>query len=479
MESARQSATEVNRFPPYASNYFPRPAALKDAVHFWRQVFGNWRAHQVVLHDNEYFGIIYDQIEMTGYIGGRLSTEQQTIVDQRKKHLIDQLNDLEYRFHKRIALTAEQQALYNLITRQAGAKALRGAAQRIRIQRGMKESFQTGLEASSRYNAQMRDVFYENRLPEELVHIPHVESAFTTNARSPVGAVGVWQFMPNTGKRYLQIDDAVDERYDPILATQGAAEYLAYAYNKLGDWGLAITSYNYGLSGMLRARQEYGNDIARIVKEYDGASFGFASRNYYAEFLAVCDIMADLSSYFPEGIDYQQPPSVRRIEITQEMTVVEIAKQHHVHYTTLAELNPAWTKEAAEGLIALPANTAVWLPNFVPGGNRLLTAAKRNTTIFAKMHAHHSPLAYLNEDVVSWDILEKFPTGLSGQLLAKAPPISTLTKVAQEQPTIMVQAVKIAKPKLIRNKANEIHIEQTEASVYTIASKYAVHLDGT
>jgi membrane-bound lytic murein transglycosylase D len=248
----------------------------------------------------------------------------------------------------------------------------------------MKESFQTGLEASNRYNALMREVFQENFLPEELVHLPHVESAFTTTARSPAGAVGVWQFMPITGKRYLRIDKSMDERYDPILATHGSAKYLAYAYNKLGDWGLAVTAYNYGLSGMLRARQEHGKDIARIVKEYDGASFGFASRNYYAEFLAVCDIMADLSRYFPEGIDYQPPLLVKRVEIKQKMTSGEIAKKFHVHYTKLAGLNPSWTKGAAEGQIALPANTVVWLPSVAPNEDRMRTASNESQAVFSK-----------------------------------------------------------------------------------------------
>ena len=354
-----------------ASNHFPRPAGLNDAVQFWRQVFGDWRLHQIVLHDDTHLGVIYDMIEITGYIGGQLSAEQQAIVDRHKKRLINQLNDLEYLVHKRVNLTTEQQNLYTLITRKAGPKAIRDAAQRVRVQRGMKESFQTGLEASSRYNILMREVFQENFLPEELVHLPHVESAFTTTARSPAGAVGVWQFMPITGKRYLRIDKSMDERYDPILATQGSAKYLAYAYNKLGDWGLAVTSYNYGLSGMLRARQEHGKDIARIVKEYDGASFGFASRNYYAEFLAVCDIMSDLSHYFPESVDYQPPPSVKRIVITQEMASGEIAKKYHVHYKKLAELNPSWTKGAAEGQIALPANTVVWLPSVALNEDRM------------------------------------------------------------------------------------------------------------
>jgi len=76
--------------------------------------------------------------------------------------------------------------------------------------------------------------------------------------------------------------------------------------------------------------------------------------------------MADLSRYFPNGIDYQPPQSVKRIEIMQKMTSGEIAKKYHVHYRKLAELNPSWSKGAAEGRIALAANTVVWLPSVTP-----------------------------------------------------------------------------------------------------------------
>jgi len=449
------------------SSHFPRPVELTDAIHFWRQVFGDWRAHQIVLHDDTHLGVIYDMIEITGYIGGRLSAEQQAIVDQHKKRLIHQLNDLEYLLHKRTKLTTELQNLYTLITRKAGLKAIHDAAQRVRVQRGMKESFQTGLKASSQYNAKMREVFHEHSLPEELAHLPHVESAFTTTARSPAGAVGVWQFMPITGKRYLRIDKSMDERYDPILATHGSAKYLAYAYNKLGDWGLAVTSYNYGLSGMLRARQEHGKDIARIVKEYDGGSFGFASRNYYAEFLAVCDIMADLSRHFPENIDYQPPPSVKRIVITQEMTSGEIAKKYHVYYKKLAELNPSWTKGASEGRIALPANTVVWLPDIAQNEDPRLMASKDSQTADSKINQGNFDLSFGNNDTPIWNILEEFPDGLSGRLMA--------VSFKKQTPNI-AQVIKSAKQKSIGGEKHEIHIVQTGDSPFTIASKYSVDL---
>ena len=468
--SAAYIPSDVTKLPDAFSQgsiHFPRPEGLKDAVNFWRQVFGDWRAHQIVLHDDTHLGVIYDMIEITGYIGGRLSAEQQAIVDLHKKHLIHQLNDLEYLLHKRGKLTTELQNLYTLITRNAGRKAIHEAAQRVRVQRGMKESFQTGLETSSRYNALMREVFHENLLPEELAHLPHVESAFATTARSPAGAVGVWQFMPVTGKRYLRIDESMDERYDPILATRGSAKYLAYAYNKLGDWGLAVTSYNYGLSGMLRARQEHGKDIARIVKDYDGASFGFASRNYYAEFLAICDIMTDLSRYFPKGIDYQPPPLVKRIEIMQKMTSGEIAKKYHIHYSSLAELNPSWTKGAAEGRIALPANTVVWLPIITSKEDPILIAAKGSPAVAAKIDLSNYFQDYFINDIFSWNSHEEFPNGLSEGLIAG---------LSQKPALKITQARALTKPNHIGSPAHEVHIVQAGDSPYTIASKYSVHL---
>lgn len=469
-------------------HYFPRPLAIEDAVHFWRQVFGEWQAHQIVLHDDEHLGIVYETIEITGYIGGRLSAEQQMKVDLRKEHLVHQLNDLNYLLHKKVGLTTEQQNLYHLILRKAGGKALKHAAERVRIQRGMKESFKMGLEASSRYNTMMREVFRQNHLPEELANLPHVESAFTTNARSPVGAVGVWQFMPTTGKRYLRIDEAIDERYDPVLSTQGAVKYLQYAFGKLGDWGLAITSYNHGLSGMVRARHEQGKDIARVIKGYDGESFGFASRNYYAEFLAVCDIMADLPRYFPESVDYQPPPAIKQVALTKPMTSGEIAKKYHIHFTKLAELNPAWTKNAAEGLVALPANSSVWLPSFVPKEERLLMTAKKTLTVSVKANLGQYRLSYNEDKPSAWSLLEVFPHGLSGQLVANAVPMplpqpkstvqlaKVVLPVKPVQPVKQVPLAMAIKTKFKQGKTNEIHIVQSGDSPSTIASKYSVQL---
>ena len=89
-------------------------------------------------------------------------------------------------------------------------------------------------------------------LPTELAALPHVESSFNTYAYSKVGAAGMWQFMRGTGRRFLRIDAAVDERLDPYRSTEAAASFLEQNYIVLGSWPLALTAYNHGAGGMKR-----------------------------------------------------------------------------------------------------------------------------------------------------------------------------------------------------------------------------------
>src|SRR4029434_3592640 len=126
-----------------------------------------------------------------------------------------------------------------------------------------------------------------------------VESSFD-NVRSKAGAVGVWQFTKGTGKLYLTINNKVDERLDPTKAARAAARLLRDNYLALQDWPLAITAYNHGRGGMLRAQGEYGSDLVSIIENYDGPVFGYASMNFYSEFLAAVDVYNSYPTYFGE-----------------------------------------------------------------------------------------------------------------------------------------------------------------------------------
>ena len=173
------------------------------------------------------------------------------------------------------------------------------AAESVRSQTGQRERFLAGVIRSGAYIPAIKQVLRSYGLPEDLAYLPHVESSFNTAAYSKVGASGIWQFTKSTGKTYLRIDQAVDERSDPLIAAHAAAKYLKNSYNQLGTWPLALTSYKYGTAGTKRALNEKGS-YERIFTEYNKGHFKFASRNFYAEFLAAKEIARNPDKYFKE-----------------------------------------------------------------------------------------------------------------------------------------------------------------------------------
>ena len=112
----------------------------------------------------------------------------------------------------------------------------------------------------------------------------------------------------------MQVDHVLDERNDPFLATTAAAKLLAYNYSITGNWPMAITAYNHGLSGARRAMREFGDtEYVDILRNYKGRTFGFASRNFYVAFLAAMQIDQNPQEYFPgvvpdKPIDYSTYP---------------------------------------------------------------------------------------------------------------------------------------------------------------------------
>ncbi|MGH9818286.1 MAG: transglycosylase SLT domain-containing protein, partial [Candidatus Acidiferrales bacterium] len=209
---------------------FPQPPELRDAVEFWRRVFAVWRRDQVVFHDTESLGIVYDIVELPGPVADAQTPRQQAYVRARRQSLERGLRELARRVRFRMGLNKEQQRLLGVISHGGGTHVLAGADSRVRSQRGMRERFLEGLEISGRYDRIMRDIFRDAALPEDLALLPHIESSFANNARSSAGAAGMWQFMPAAGRRFLRMNSAVDERFDPILAAHGAARYLRNAY---------------------------------------------------------------------------------------------------------------------------------------------------------------------------------------------------------------------------------------------------------
>lgn len=291
------------------SGIFPKAEALEPAVDFWRKTYAIWRRSEVAFHDDRYMDVIYEVMTLPGYVGEGLTEEQKAMISQRKEFWKAQLAGLESKLRYNAPLNNSDRQLVAKLESNGHSltSVLNGASDRVRSQRGTRERFKRGLEISGRYDLQFRKIFRDAGLPEDLAYLPHVESSFQPAAKSSAGAVGMWQFTKAAAQTFMPGSDKVDQRLDPFASANGAARYLSYAYGKLGDWPAAITSYNHGIGGMKRAQNQAGRDFARIVETYDGPAFGFASRNYYAQFLAAREIVGNTEQYFPEGVQYEAP----------------------------------------------------------------------------------------------------------------------------------------------------------------------------
>jgi membrane-bound lytic murein transglycosylase D len=340
---------------------FPVPDEIEDNVAFWRKVYGEWGRGRVAIHDDEHMGVIYEVLDLPGPTHAGYTPEQNQLVKERMAHYQGRLDRLEAEVRAGQSPSGEEKALYTKLVDAGGERAIYGASDRVRAQRGLRERFRRGLEISQRYDAKFRKIFRSKGLPEDLAYLPHVESSFQNHARSSAGAAGMWQFTRGTGKEYLTINNDVDERLDPVAAADGAARYLSDAYRKLGSWPLAVTSYNHGQGGMKRAKAIYGDDIGTIVRSYKGPYFKFASRNYYAEFIAARQIASNPSRFFPEGVAYEAPMSEDRLELHHNIPTDRVASNYGVSTDRLEDSGPHWKGSAREGRADLPSGSTVRL----------------------------------------------------------------------------------------------------------------------
>jgi membrane-bound lytic murein transglycosylase D len=360
---------------PYApSAEFPLPAGLEDNVDFWRNVYAKWSRDRVVIHDDRYLAVVYQVADLPGPVEEVYTPAQRDYVRALKQRWSDRLRALERRVAARAKLSADEKQLKALIEKGGGPGALFGASERVRSQRGVRERYRAGLERSGRWEPMFRGVFRRHGLPEELALLPHVESSFQANARSSAGASGMWQFIRSTGRTYMTVNSSIDERLDPVVAADAAARYLKNSYAKLRSWPLALTSYNHGLGGMMRAKERYGTDMARIVRDYDGRYFGFASRNFYAQFLAARHVASNADRYFPEGVRLEPPLNDQPVRLRYAVSVEELSRHYRVPRSALMVRNLSWLDPVRGGARPVPAGSTVWLPQ---GASRLARGQPR------------------------------------------------------------------------------------------------------
>lgn len=332
---------------------FPRYGEIEPNVQFWEKIYATYSLKQAVIHDANDVSKIYEVIELldSALPGARkINTKAQKRTIKKYENLLKKLS-------KQKPITAEEKRIAALYKGKYQRRNMGRAAHNVRSQLGQKERFRDGVIQSGTYMKEIKRIFRQYNLPEDLAYLPHVESSFNVKAYSKFGAAGIWQFTRSTGKSYLIIDESIDERLDPLLASEAAAKYLKKSYQRLGDWPLALTSYNYGLSGMLRARKEHGSYVA-VFKNYDKGHFKFASKNFYSEFLAALKVAKSLELKTPINM----PENVRYLDLPGYTSLHSLSRHLRIPAETIIALNPAFRSATINGEKHIPKGYRLRLP---------------------------------------------------------------------------------------------------------------------
>lgn len=334
---------------------FPVPETLKENVEFWIKIYTSYSSDEVVIHDSEHF-IIYDVVDLGKHIDHNVikDVDWKKVKAVKKKYATALLSLSSSITVDTCKLSPTQLKVFKLWANIDIKGKFSQAYRNIRAQRGLSDHFRKGLERSGRYIQYIENTLQEYGVPKELAALPMVESSYHYRAYSKMGAAGIWQFTRSTGRLFLTIDYSIDERFDPIKSTEAAAKLLKLNYDELGTWPLAITAYNHGLAGMRRAMREIKtNDFGTIVDRYQSRSFGFASKNFYAEFIAAKNVWHNYRRYFGE-INFQKPSQMITFELPDFIKLSTLMTHFDVELTTVEECNPALRKPVLQSKRYLP-----------------------------------------------------------------------------------------------------------------------------
>jgi membrane-bound lytic murein transglycosylase D len=340
---------------------FVQPSELEQDVRFWIRVYTEVTTDQGLLHDDWNLGLVY---EVLRFDPADSPAQRERRVAEAKARYASML--------KRFAagstedLNPHEQRILHSFGAKASPRDFRDAIERIRFQLGQTDRFHDGLIRAAVWERQIARTLTQHGVPAEIAALPHVESSFNLAAYSKVGAAGLWQFMPGTARRFMRVDSVVDERLDPYSATEAAANLMLYNYRLLGTWPLAVTAYNHGPGGLRRAQDELGtSDIAVIVKHFQGATFGFASRNFYVAFLAALEVDRNADKYFGPLTHLPDTDSAL-VELPDYIPVEALAKAFKVDMGALRVLNPALRPPIWNGSRFVPRGYALRLPGTPP-----------------------------------------------------------------------------------------------------------------
>jgi membrane-bound lytic murein transglycosylase D len=251
------------------------------------------------------------------------------------------------------------------------------------------------LKRAEPYIGEMKQIFKDNNLPEDLAYLPLIESAYYTKAISRKGAVGMWQFMPYTARLIgMKSNEYFDERCDPLISCKFAAKFLSMLYDRFGDWYLALAAYNHGGFNVLKDIKRAGSSnfydlVKKKIPPYE-------TRTYVPRFVASLVILKNLDKY---GVEFNEQKVDYEYFVLPFMTPAHLAaKYSNLSPQDFLKYNPALyegfipdpkygynIRLPKENMDALKSNldllkkdsSIVYVPYYVRSGDTLSQVAQR------------------------------------------------------------------------------------------------------
>ena len=258
------------------------PSSLNEDVKFWEMAFSKVKYNQCIVHDSHHLDIVYEVRSIRG------KTRRQQY--RSRIRMIKDVKNVLFKLAKGRSASSrfEKDILQSIPRKYRYKKFYKSAAYRVRCQRGVSENFNKGLARSKKYMKMIKRLVRQKGLPEDIAYLPFLESGFNNRAHSKVGARGLWQLMKSTARENgLKVTRHRDDRVNSYLATKTALNILKKNYSKTNSWPLALTGYNYGINGIIRAIKKYGtSNYSKLRLRHKSRSFGFAAKNFFPSFIA-------------------------------------------------------------------------------------------------------------------------------------------------------------------------------------------------
>lgn len=296
---------------------FQIPDELRPRVLFWAAIYSRFDSRMKVIHDRNNPSLIYGYLDFNPLYERQTKMGAAIQAERIERAILLKIQGAILGVASLAAspLNGEHETLFQEFLKERGFEGrqiVEELARGLRSQTGQSDIFQGAIARARPMLPNIERVFASHGLPRSLARIPFVESSFNPNARSKVGAMGLWQFVPLTAKEMIHRSDRRKWR-DSDHQTRAAARLLRRYRKALPDWASTVTSYNSGIGRVSKLLERHQNGLGMILGTED-SELGFAGRNFFSEVLAATLVEAYWTQLFPGLEDPVQLAQVRAPE---------------------------------------------------------------------------------------------------------------------------------------------------------------------